>query len=152
MLHWVSDQHDAMHRNTLLCLLVVSTLFGTSCTTTTRTTDTQAQWQNSTLYFGLSRPGRPDVTIDEWNDFVTNQVVPAFPGGFTELIAQGHFREEGKSISEPVRILVFLNPVKDAMSTDRKLNALGRAYCARFGQHTVLRADTTKKLTFLSVD
>jgi hypothetical protein len=92
------------------------------------------------------------VSDAEWKTFVATQVAPAFPGGFTELTAIGHFREDGQSKSEPVRVLVILNPPEQAESTNSRLNALGRAYCQRFGQDAVLRADSSATLTFLRAD
>jgi Protein of unknown function (DUF3574) len=131
----------------LSILLVMTCWFAAGCNA--RSTDGTATWQRSELYFGLSRRDAPDVSEAEWKDFVTNQVTPAFPGGFTELIAFGHFREDGSNKSEPVRVLVVLNPIDQADSVGRKLDTLGKAYCARFGQDAVLRADSHTNLTFL---
>jgi len=106
-------------------------------------------WQRSELYFGLSRRGAPEVTPEEWRAFLLSEVVPAFPGGFTELTAQGFFSEDGKSQREPVRVLVILNPPEQLDATNRKLDAIGRSYCTRFNQDAVLRADSAAQLTFL---
>lgn len=109
-------------------------------------------WQRSELYFGLSRPGADDVSEAEWRQFVISEVVPAFPGGFTELTAIGHYRQDGGSRSEPVRVLVVLNPPEQMEAAGRKLDALGRSYCRRFSQDAVLRADASTQLTFLHGD
>ncbi len=139
-----------MLRICLSLLLIISSWFAAGCNS--RSTDDTATWQRSELYFGLSRRGGGDIPEADWKDFVTNQVAPAFPGGFTELIAFGHFREDGASKAEPVRVLVFLNPTSKAEAVGRKLDALGKAYCTRFGQDAVLRADSPTNLTFLRAE
>ena len=134
----------------LPALLLLSCLAG-GCTGA-RSDGGSATWQRSELYFGLSRRGAADVSEAEWRQFVATEVVPAFPGGFTELTALGHFREDGQSRQEPVRVLVILNPPDQGAATGRKLDALGRSYCRRFGQDAVLRADIPTALTFLHAD
>ncbi len=117
-----------------------------------RATDGSGTWQRTELFFGLSRTGAADVSDAEWRDFVATQVAPAFPGGFTELTAIGHFRQGGMSQREPVRVLVILNPPEQAASTSSKLDLLGRTYCSRFGQDAVLRSDSAASLTFLRAE
>jgi hypothetical protein len=128
-------------------LILLACLLSVGCTNQ-RAADPGA-WQRSELYFGLSRRGAPEVTADEWRAFVLSEVVPAFPGGFTELTAQGFFSEDGKSQREAVRVLVILNPPEHLEATNRKLDAIGRSYCNRFNQDAVLRADSETRLTFL---
>lgn len=138
-------------RNAHLLLVLIATLVTVGCTTARSTADA-GTWKRSELYFGLSRRGAADVTEDEWRQFVTSEVVPAFPGGFTELSAVGHFSEDGQSRREPVRVLVILNPPDQTATTSRKLDALGRSYCRRFNQDAVLRADAPATLSFLHAD
>jgi hypothetical protein len=117
-----------------------------------RSEERAGTWQRTELYFGLSRRGAPDVSEEEWRHFVTTEVVPAFPGGFTELSAMGHFSEDGQSRREPVRVLVVLNPPEQAAAAGSRLDALGRSYCRRFNQDAVLRADAPATLSFLHAD
>lgn len=138
-------------RDHLLPALLILMLCGAGCTAA-RTTSDAGAWERTELYFGLSRPGAADVSEQEWRQFVTTEVVPAFPGGFTELTAIGHFRQDGHSRSEPVRVLVILNPPDQTAATSRKLDALGRSYCRRFNQDAVLRADSVSRLTFLHAE
>lgn len=138
-------------RTTLLPLLLLLSLLPMGCTSQ-RGSDEGGTWQRSELYFGLSRRGADDVSEAEWRQFVNAEVVPAFPGGFTELSAIGHFRQDGTSHHEPVRVLVILNPPEQAVAAGRKLDELGRSYCRRFSQDAVLRADAPTHLTFLHGD
>jgi Protein of unknown function (DUF3574) len=138
-------------RTALLTVFLILCCLPLGCTPQRNSAD-GGTWQRSELYFGLSRPGADDVSEAEWRQFVVAEVVPAFPGGFTELSAIGHFRQDGRSRSEPVRVLVVLNPPEQAVEAGRKLDALGRSYCRRFTQDAVLRADAPTNLTFLHGD
>ena len=138
-------------RTALLPLLLLLSCLPMGCTSQ-RSSDEGGTWQRSELYFGLSRHGADDVSEAEWRQFVVSEVVPAFPGGFTELTAVGHFRQDGKILHEPVRVLVILNPPEQVAAAGRKLDALGRSYCRRFSQDAVLRADAPTQLTFLHGD
>ncbi|HEX3132460.1 MAG TPA: DUF3574 domain-containing protein [Planctomycetota bacterium] len=134
-------------RTLTVMLILLACLLALGCASP-RAAETGA-WQRSELYFGLSRRGAPEVTAEDWRAFVVSEVVPAFPGGFTELTAQGFFSEDGKSQHEPVRILVILNPPEQIATTNQKLDAIGRSYCNRFNQDAVLRTDSEARLTFL---
>src|SRR5262245_20998227 len=59
----------------------------------------------SRLYLGQStRDG--DVTESQWRAFVADAVAPRFPAGFTELKADGHWRDEkGMAFDERTRIV-----------------------------------------------
>lgn len=138
-------------RIALLPLLVILSCLPMGCSSQ-RGSDAGGTWKRSELYFGLSRRGADDVSEAEWRQFVVSEVVPAFPGGFTELTAIGHFRQDGTSRHEPVRVLVILNPPEQAVAAGLKLDALGRSYCRRFSQDAVLRADASTHLTFLHGD
>lgn len=138
-------------RTALLPMLLLLSLLPLGCSHQ-RSTEEGGTWQRSELYFGLSRRGADDVTEAEWRQFIESEVVPAFPGGFTELIATGHFRQDGTSRHEPVRVLVILNPPEQIEAVGRKLDALGRSYCRRFSQDAVLRADMPTQLRFLHGD
>lgn len=138
-------------RTALLPLLLLMSLVPMGCSPQRSSAD-GGTWQRSELHFGLSRRGADDVSEAEWRQFVVSEVVPAFPGGFTEMTAIGHFRQDGTSRNEPVRVLVILNPPEQAEAAGRKLDALGRSYCRRFSQDAVLRADAPTTLTFLHGD
>jgi Protein of unknown function (DUF3574) len=135
-----------MHKITLV---LCTTLFLFSCTSARNnnaSTNTTEQWIRSELYFSLSRPGLNDISITEWQAFLTQQITPMIPEGFTELIAQGHYPENGESKSETVRVLVILHPEKEHQTFSKRSDQLGRLYCATFGQNMVLRTDSPTSL------
>jgi Protein of unknown function (DUF3574) len=136
--------------NLILPLLTI--LFLCSCTSgrsNNASGDDTDQWIRSELYFSLSRPGQSDISLNEWQAFVTQQITPMVPEGFTELIAQGYFPENGQSKTETVRVLVILHPAKDQATFGKRIDQLGRLYCTTFGQSMVLRADSPTTLRFL---
>jgi hypothetical protein len=105
-----------------------------------------ASWQETTLYFGLARPGGA-VSADEWQRFVDEEATPRFPDGFTVVEAAGHWRSaQGAHTHEPSRVLVLLHPA--TRQFDRAIDELRRAYIARFHQESVLRADSSSRVRF----
>ncbi|HUJ25983.1 MAG TPA: DUF3574 domain-containing protein [Myxococcales bacterium] len=93
----------------------------------------------STLFFGLSRPGGPDVSAAEFDGFVETQIAPRFPDGFTLLEGAGRWREAGGRVrSEPSRLLIVVHAPGDA---DRLLREIAASYRDRFGQEAVLQTD-----------
>src|SRR4029079_15092373 len=63
------------------------------------------------LFFGLGRKGAPDVSEQEWRDFVDHEITPRFPNGLTLLDAHGQWRgEDGNVVREPSRVLILLHP------------------------------------------
>lgn len=135
-------------RNLFILALLFSTLFIGGCNSP-RSAEGSEAWQRSEMSFGLSRQGAADVTADEWRDFVMTQVIPAFPRGFTELAAEGFFRESGMNHREPVRVLIILSPADQTTSANKRMDDLGRAYCQRFGLNAVLRSDSLVQLSFI---
>jgi hypothetical protein len=89
------------------------------------------------LFFGgnIGEGGR--VSEDEWRRFVTDEVTPRFPDGFTVLDAMGQWRNpSGMIIAEESRNLVVI--VRDAGSELPKVTAIRDVYKMRFAQDSVL--------------
>jgi len=79
------------------------------------------------LYFG------GNVTDADWDDFITRNVMAAFPEGFTALRAEGAW----KGGSEHSHLLQIAVP--DTANTQQRLDSLASAYRGRFAQQSVLR-------------
>lgn len=98
------------------------------------------------LWLGGGRARGPDVTAQEWSDFVREEVAPRFPAGFTVLEAQGQWRNaDGSVAQEPTRVLQLLHP-GDAGSAAALREIAGR-YRARFGQEAVLQSGQSACMT-----
>jgi hypothetical protein len=100
----------------------------------------------STLFFGLSRPAGPDVSVEEFEQFVESEVAPRFPQGFTLLEGAGRWRgADGTLKREPSRLLIVVHPPGDA---DRLLREIAARYRTRFGQEAVLETDAPVTVRF----
>ena len=90
----------------------------------------------SRLYLGQSTPAG-DVTESQWRAFVAEAVAPRFPAGFTELRANGHWRDDnGMAIDERTRIVEIAH--EGAPATRERIRAIAADYRQRFAQESVL--------------
>lgn len=94
------------------------------------------------LYFGTDKPDGSVVTDEEWNGFLSEQVTPKFPDGFTVLESYGQFRDaSGKIVKEKSRCLVLLYSKKMRKDSDGKIEEIRTAFKKAFQQESVLRVD-----------
>ena len=98
--------------------------------------DSCAEGVVSRLYFGQATPVGA-VTSAQWRAFVAQSVTPRFPAGFTELQAQGHWRDDrGTAVEEETRIVEIAH---DGASLSRAhIRAVASEYKTRFAQQSVL--------------
>ena len=108
--------------------------------TTDTTCKVDNQMQQTTLYFGLSRPAGKDITGQEWQQFVDQDVTPRFRDGLTVFDARGQWLgNNGKVAREPSKALMLIHG-KDAQS-EKNIEALRGIYKSRFAQESVMRVD-----------
>lgn len=99
------------------------------------------------LFFGQSIPGGGMIADSAWEAFLTDQVTPAFPSGFTILPASGQWREAtGHVAKEPTRILLIIHPPSTA--TDSLLEGIKADYLTRFSQEAVMWERTGACISF----
>jgi Protein of unknown function (DUF3574) len=97
------------------------------------------------LYFGLGRKNAPDVTPEEWNKFLADEVTPRFPEGLTVVEATGQWRNSAGMIThERSRMLILLYKKRDREAAGKKIDQIRVAYCKQFDQESVLRIDMSK--------
>ncbi len=90
----------------------------------------------SRLYLGQTTPTGV-VSGAEWRAFIAESVTPRFPAGFTELQAQGHWRDDRGIISEEETRIVEI--VHDgAPLTRERFREVAADYKRRFAQQSVL--------------
>lgn len=93
-------------------------------------------WVKSELYFGRTKPGG-EVSAEEWDAFLAEEVTPRFPDGLTVLDAYGQWRNAGGKIwKEATKLLVLVHP--DEPAAARKIGELIEVYKKRFTQESVL--------------
>lgn len=110
-----------------------------------RTVDTQSckadnQMQQTTLYFGMSRPAGKDITAQEWQQFVDRDVTPRFKDGLTVFDARGQWLGNDGTVAREQSKALMLIHGKDAQS-ETNIEALRGIYKSRFAQESVMRVD-----------
>ena len=90
----------------------------------------------SRLYMGQTTPAGA-VTEMQWRAFVAESVTPRFPGGFTELQAHGHWRDDRGVVSEEGTRIVEIVHNGELLSRAR-VREVAADYKHRFSQQSVL--------------
>jgi len=94
------------------------------------------------LFFGSERPNLPEVSSEEFKEFLDVAVTPCFPDGLTLLTGKGQFREsDGQIVQETSFVLVLLYPLDARKDSHVKIEALRVLYKDHFQQESVLRVD-----------
>lgn len=91
------------------------------------------------LYFGMSKPSGALVSEREWQVFVTCEIAPRFPEGFSVLDGAGFWRDAKtqKTISEKSKVVVRMHDD----NADAAIGAIVAAYKMQFQQDAVMRVD-----------
>lgn len=99
------------------------------------------------LVFGTQRKDTAPVSSKEWEDFLKGEVATRLPGGFTVLTGYGLWRGPISAFAGEAShlLLIWYEP---AEGMDERIEAIRAAYKARFGQESVLRADTGACVSF----
>jgi Protein of unknown function (DUF3574) len=94
------------------------------------------------LYFGTDKNDGTQVSDEEWNKFLAEEVTPKFPDGFTILEGYGQFRDSGgKIIREKSKVLILLYPLNKRKSSNLRIEKIRTTYKKKFHQESVLRID-----------
>lgn len=89
------------------------------------------------LYFGRNAGAAEVVADADWQDFVTQEIVPRFPDGFTVSDAAGAWRgPDGRTRGERAKRLFIVLP--GGADDDARLATIRSAYKTRFHQQSVL--------------
>lgn len=105
-------------------------------------------FKRTELYFGSERADGPEVTEQEFEDFVDREVTPKFPDGLPVLTGDGQFRGSNDVIVEEQSfVLILLYPPKDKEAND-EIEQIREDYKVAFEQESVLRADSRERVSF----
>ena len=104
-------------------------------------------WARTELYFGTSKSDGSVVTDQDFKRFLDEIVTPRFPDGLTLLAGFGQFRNSTNIIIQErsLLLILFYPQSKDA---NQKIEEIRKAYLHRFGQESVLRADSLSLVSF----
>ncbi|AUX30540.1 MULTISPECIES: DUF3574 domain-containing protein [Sorangium] len=104
------------------------------------TCDSGAPMIRTELFFGMDRFDEPDVTQEEWQEFVDTVVTPRFRDGLTQFDVDGQYLATTEElIREDSRLIMLLHDGSQAASDS--IEAIREDYKARFDQESVLRID-----------
>ena len=99
--------------------------------------DEQA-WFTTTLFFGRSIQSGGTVSDVEWLAFLSAEIIPRFPDGFTVSDAQGFWRgSAGDTKVERSKMLIVAHPPKG--EAEALFDEIIDAYKERFKQKSVLK-------------
>jgi hypothetical protein len=93
------------------------------------------------LFFGLSKPNGGTVSERAWQAFVSTEIAPRFPEGFSVLDGAGFWRDAAtaKTISEKSKVVVRMHA--GGATADDAIGAIVAAYKTQFQQDAVMRVD-----------
>lgn len=95
------------------------------------------QCVRSELYFGSRKPDGSSVSATEWNQFLEQELTPAFPDGLTIQVAQGQYRSKsGELQREATHVVTVVHLDEPRIMT--RIEELRASYKKRFQQEAVL--------------
>lgn len=108
---------------------------------------TLEKFYRTELYFGMDIPGGGEVSEEDWNKFVDDEITSRFPDGFTVLQGYGQFKDsKGEIERENSRVVILFYPKKMRSEVSRKIEEIRAAYKKQFRQESVLRLDYIKSV------
>ena len=99
------------------------------------------------LFFGLSKP-EGEVTEEEFQQFLAQNITPRFPEGLTVVTGLGQFSNAFSIIiQERTKLVILLYPPDQAHASGR-IEQIREEYKTLFQQESVLRADSSECVSF----
>jgi hypothetical protein len=100
------------------------------------------------LMFGRNVGDDLAVTEDAWAGFLSSEVVPRFPDGFTVVDAAGPRTDKPTNLflAEPSKIVIIIAP--DGPDTEQRIAAIEASYKTRFQQQSVVVASRSVCASF----
>ena len=94
------------------------------------------------LFFGTDRQDGPDVSEEEFQQFLNQVITPRFPDGLTVLTGYGQFLDSrGVIIQETSKLVILLYPEEERKDKGNRIERIRECYKERFQQESVLRVD-----------
>jgi hypothetical protein len=107
-----------------------------------------SSWSRYEVCFGLSADtGKTRISDAQWQEFRDQEIAVRFPDGFTVYRAEGHWSSGGETYDESSQVLMVVAP--DTDDTQKKLDAIAKAYVRRFRQDAVLLIKSDAKVRFI---
>ena len=95
------------------------------------------------LFFGTDREDGPDVTREQFLEFLDRVITPEFPDGLTLLTGDGQFCCDSNQniIKEKSFVLILLYPLRQRRESGDRIEKIREEYKRAFQQQSVLRVD-----------
>jgi uncharacterized protein DUF3574 len=94
------------------------------------------------LYFGRNKPDGAEVSLKDFDEFLSGFVTERFPDGLTVLKGRGQFLDsDGEVERERSVVLILLYPISARNEKSVKIEEIREEYKKRFLQQSVLRVD-----------
>lgn len=100
-------------------------------------------WIRTELYFGTTKPDGGELTDEEWQAFLDEEITSRFPAGLTVLEGYGQFlNSSGVIAQEGSIVLIVFHPFDAIEESSASIEEIRDAYEVAFEQESVLRADS----------
>jgi hypothetical protein len=95
------------------------------------------QWFSTEIYFGRHFSNRGEITDQQFAEFLSYHVTPAFPAGLTVYDAYGQMQHSsGEIVKQKTKVVVLVH--KNSKADDDAINKIVTAYRSQFGNPQVM--------------
>lgn len=124
----------------LFTFFFLLTVFLIGCQTTTG-------WTKYEVCLGLTRDhGQIEITEEEFNAFLIQEIMPRFNDGFTIYDTQGFWQGGARGYTEKSKVFMVVAPT--TQENREKITAIMKAYKEQFEQESVLEILSPVQVTF----
>jgi len=107
---------------------------------TSKSTEHEAksnQWFSTEIYFGRNIPAGGEISEQQFTEFLSNEVTPAFPAGMTVYDAYGQMQHSDREIvKQKTKVVVLVH--KNSKADDDAINKIITAYRSKFRNPQVM--------------
>lgn len=105
------------------------------------------QWFSTEIYFGRHFSAKGEITDQQFAEFLSLQVTPAFPAGMTVYDAYGQMRHSnGEIIKQKTKVVVLVH--QNSKADDDAINKIIAAYRSKFANPQVMLLTRQVKSVF----
>ena len=105
------------------------------------------QWFSTEIYFGRHFSARGEITDQQFAQFLSDHVTPAFPAGMTVYDAYGQAQHSsGEIVKQKTKVVVLVH--KNSKADDDAINKIITAYRSQFGNPQVMLLTKPVKSVF----
>jgi hypothetical protein len=126
--HWLTGE-------AMLALAIMVTAVAAAGAAEAVCRDPMKPMQQVELMFGRNIGDGLGVDEAQWSRFLSAEVTPRFPDGLSVIDAAGQWRENGRLVREPSKLVIIVMP--DSVEAHDRITAIVSAYKELFHQQSV---------------